>query len=41
MPTRREMLSAAAAIATGNALLNDAIRADQNPAEQVVTQRHS
>ena len=36
MPTRRDLLSTAAVLAAGNALLMDAVGADQNPAEQVV-----
>jgi galactonate dehydratase len=35
MPSRREVLTNTAAIATGSALLNEAVAAEQNPAAQV------
>jgi galactonate dehydratase len=35
MPSRREVLTSTAAIATGSALLNEAVAAEQNPAAQV------
>ncbi len=38
MPSRRELLSTAAAIAAGTALLQEAVGAEQNPATQVVDQ---
>jgi galactonate dehydratase len=41
MPTRRDLLSAAACIAAGNALLKDAVGANQNPADQVVDRSSS
>ncbi|MFO1042634.1 MAG: mandelate racemase/muconate lactonizing enzyme family protein [Planctomycetaceae bacterium] len=41
MPTRRELLSTAALIATGNALLSDTVSANQNPAAQVVDRASS
>lgn len=41
MPTRRELLSTAALIAAGNSLLNEAIGANQNPADQVVDRASS
>ena len=36
MPTRRELLTTTGILVAGNALLNDAVGADQNPADQVV-----
>jgi galactonate dehydratase len=41
MPTRRDLLSAAAAFAAGNALLNDVVGQEQNPATQVVDRASS
>lgn len=41
MPTRRDLLSAAACIAAGNVLLKNAVGADQNPADQVVDRSSS
>lgn len=36
LPTRRDLLSVTAILAAGNALLHEAVGANQNPAEQVV-----
>ena len=41
MPTRRELLSTAAILAAGNALLDDVVGAEQNPAEQVTDRASS
>lgn len=41
MPTRRDLLSTAVALAAGNALLQDAVGQDQNPAAQVIDQTSS
>lgn len=41
MPTRRELLSTAAILAAGNALLQDVVSAQENPAAQVVDRASS
>lgn len=41
MPTRRELLSTAAILAAGNALLQDVVGGQDNPAEQVVDRASS
>src|SRR6516164_3056718 len=41
MPTRRDILSASAAIAAGAAFLNETVRGAQNPADQVVDRSSS